>query len=261
MGAFTIEYEPRLVEEAVIRALRGRAEEQEFRDRRDRLYEIDDQEEREAGFRELHLAWFERLGFGREVDRALQEQPSVLARAARCLVVYAPSALDEGAELFVSSGTGQGGIPQGAVLIRLAPETLALTDRLRPLLRHELLHIADMLNPRFGYEPSLPPLAAGPAHVHLVRDRYRVLWDSYVDGRLARLGWAPAAARTERLADFARAFPMLGQRTEEIFHRLFNGTAWTHRELLAFAIDPGQALGRIRGESRSYAKRDLVEIG
>lgn len=246
MGEFAIEYEPRLVEEAVLRALRGRAEETGFRTQRDRLYEITDLEARDAGFRAFHAAWFERLGLGGLIAQALQEWPSVAANTARRLVAYASSGRDEGAELFVSPENGRGEVGR-TVVIHLRAETLTLPDHLRSLLRHELLHIDDMLDPGFGYEPRFPVSAAGPTYERVLQDRYRALWDAFVDGRLARLGWAPARIRVERLNDFARAFPMLRERTEEAFERFFGGASLTHAELLAFAADPERALSREGG--------------
>lgn len=250
MGELVIEYEPRLVEEAVFVAVRGRPVEREFRRERDRLYDVPDPEEREAGFRALHAAWFERLGLGQGIDRALQEQPSVTACVGRCLVACAPARRDEGAELFVASASGTG-LPPRVVVIRLRPETLATRERLRLLLRRELLHIADMLDPRFGYEPRFHGSAVGPARERLLLDRYRVLWEAFVDGRLVRRGWAPAAIRAERLTDFARAFEVLGERMGAAFERFFDGVSATHAELAAFAADPEGPLGGARGGPRT----------
>jgi len=241
-GDLAIEYEPRLIEEAVFCAIRGRREETAFRAERDRLYEIGDPEAREAGFRAFHASWFERLGLGAGIAEALGEQPSVAAGAARCLVATAPSSGEEGAELFVSSGNGPAGARGRTLLIRLKPVTLTLPDRLRSLLRHELLHIADMLDPRFGYEPRLPPSAAAPASERLLRERYRVLWDAYIDGRLAVLGRAPAGARAARLGEFTRAFPALGEVAEAAFDRFFGAATLSHGELVAFAVEPEAVL-------------------
>jgi hypothetical protein len=131
--------------------------------------------------------------------------------------------------------------------IRLRPERFTDEERLLQFLRRELLHVADMLDPRFGYAPRLPASGTGPAHERLLQDRYRVLWDAYVDGRLLRLGWAPAVVRTDRFDDFVRAFPMLGERAEAAFGRFFDGSTVTHGELAAFAADPEHGLGRRRG--------------
>ena len=251
MAELAIEYEVRLVEDAVLRALWDRPDERVFRKERDRVYEIDEPEGRETAFRSFHARWFEQLGLDRPIAQALGERPSILARIARCLVVYASSASDEGAELFLSSEQGE---PRGVVVLRLRPETLTLADRLRSLLRHELTHIADMLDPHFGYEPRFPDETGEPARGRLLRDRYRVLWDAFIDGRLARAGWARVGIRHERLADFARAFPMLGERTERAFRRFFEGTNLTHAELAAFAADPEAALGRVMTSTRKMRR-------
>lgn len=239
---FAIEYEPRLVEEAVLLAVRGRTEEQEFRRRRDPLYEIPDQDERETGFRALHAEWFERLGLDRPVCAALMEEPLIVGNTSRCVLAAAFAGKDEGADLFVSSSETGG----RSVGIRVSPGRLTDKDRLLPFLRHELLHVADMLDPRFEYTPWLPESEDSPAHERLLRDRYRVLWGIYAEGRLARRDRAHAGIRARCLADFARAFPMLGDRQEEAFDRFFEGRGLTHPELAAFAKDPERAVGRDR---------------
>ena len=120
--------------------------------------------------------------------------------------------------------------------------TVAAPERLRPLLRRELLHVADMLDPRFDYRPTLGPEAGGGARESGVRDNYRVLWNVYVDGRLVRAGLVPPGVRVERLREFARAFSGLGEATEAAFERFYGGRALTHAELLAFAAGgPGGA--------------------
>jgi hypothetical protein len=232
-----VEYEPRLVEEATLLAVAGHQGELAFRRERDRLYEIADAEAREAAFRAFHAAWFQRLGLGRSISWALKERGLILRAAERCLVAYAASAREEGAELFVAE-------QRRSVAILLAPATLLAPERLLEFLRHELLHIADMLDPHFAYEPWLPSSAGGPAQREPLKDRYRVLWDAYIDGRLSRLGRAPAGVRAERLGEFRRAFPTLGERAEAEFERFFTAASLRHAELMAFAVDPASGPGR-----------------
>lgn len=238
-----IEYEPPLVEEAVLVAIRGRAEEPQLRADRDALYAIGDSEEREQAFRAFHAAWFERLGLDAVVDEALREQPAVRAGAGRCLVSLARARRDEGAELFVAASADAPEPARRTLVLRLRPASLAEPDRLRPFLRRELLHVADMLDPRFGYAPRASGPDAGRLPDGLFRERYRVLWDTLVDGRLARLDWAPPGRRAERLREFAAAFPMLGDRLEEAFDRFFGGDPRTHADLVRFAAEPERALG------------------
>jgi hypothetical protein len=250
-----IEYEPELVEEAVCLAVRGRSREGGFRRQRDRAYEVRDLEAREVAFRKLHGEWFERLDLGQPIVRALEEQPSIAAVTQGCRVGTARARQEEGAELFVRPATeGERDPERRWVVVRLRPETLSALDRLLQFLRHEFFHIADMLDPCFGYEPQLPPAAAGPAHEQLLRDRYRALWDAAIDGRLAGLGRAPHSVRAERLRDFVRTFPMLGARTGEAFARFFDGAACTHADLVGFAANPGAAAGCVLSDLRSASR-------
>lgn len=241
-GEPAVEYQPELVEEAVLAAMRGRPGEAEFRASRDTLYGIPDAEERETRFRVLHGAWFERLALGEAVVAALREQPAISASSARCLLALAPSGEEEGVELFVAGG-GAAGPVRRTVVLRLRPETFTNPERLRALLRHELLHLADMLDPRFGYVPGGPGLGVPDA---LLRERYRVLWDTCIDGRLRRLGWAPVSVRVERRREFAATFPMLGEQLEPAFDWFFGASALTHADLLKFAAEPEAAFGLAR---------------
>ena len=250
-----IEYEPELVEEAVLVFLRGHPEERAFRRQRDRLYEVRDPEAREAAFRELHATWFAKLGLGRPIVQALEEQPSIGGATRGCRIAPARARQEEGAELFVRPATaGERESDRRWVVVRLRPEAFGAPERLVQLLRHELTHIADMLDPRFGYEPHLPQPAAGPAHERLLRDRYGVLWDALIDGRLARLGRAPASRRAGRLRDFVRTFPMLGPRTEEAFARFFDGTEVAHTDLVAFATKPDPIAAPAASDPRPPAR-------
>jgi hypothetical protein len=240
-----VDYDARLVEEAALRALRGRPDEWSFHEGRDRLYEIADAEERDAAFRELHGAWFVRLGLDRPIQRAFDERPRLRTSVGRCAVTAARSKRDEGADLFVSPAeAGQGEADRRSIGIQVRPESLLEPDGLLGLLRHELLHVEDMLDPRFGYEPSLPRSEVGPAYDRLLQDRYRALWDATIDGRLLRAGAASGSVRDRCLRDFARAFPMFGERTPEAFSRFFDGTSHTHADLVAFALDPEAHLDR-----------------
>jgi hypothetical protein len=221
-----IDYEPALVEATVLAAGGdGRA----FHDERDPLYAIADAEAREAAFAALHARWFRRLGLDRSLPEALAERPEVPPACARTVVVRAGAAAAEAADLLVA--------PPGrpTLLVRLTPDKLAAPARALAFLRHELLHVADMLDPRFGYEPRLPPTGGGRLLDDRRAERYRVLWSVCVDGRLAAEGRASADARRERLREFTGTFPELGAAAETAFRRFFDAPRRTHPELVAFA--------------------------
>ena len=242
-AAAPLDYDPGLVEEAVFLALRSHAQAPalapSFHSQREALYELSDPEERERGFQSLCGSWFVRLGLGRPIEQALREQPLISSGVRSCAVGRALRGKDEGAELFVGGDAGQAADRERRVVrLLLRPEAFLAPENLLGFLRHEMLHVSDMLDPAFGYEPVLSATPGAPSHDRLLQDRYRVLWDTTISGRMVRRGWAPCSVRAERLREFTRVFPMLGGEAGEVFARFFEGGPHTHAELASFACDP-----------------------
>lgn len=242
-------YSPDLVEETVLLAERSMPahEARAFRRERDRIYEIEDDDVREANFRALHLRCFARLRLNHVVEQVIDERAEVAGRVSACRVVRALTCQDEGADLVdeVTPGAVRG---DPTLVLRLRPTTLVEPEILRALLHHELTHVADMLDPAFGYERMFPPSEDGPSGDNIIRDRYRVLWDAAIDGRLARAGLASESVREARWREFAVTFAMLGDRCRSAFEWWFTGTLPTHAELVAFATAPsGSTRGRDSG--------------
>lgn len=245
-AAFPVEYEPRLVEEAVLTALRGAAREAAFRAERDRAYEVADPDAREARFRALHATWLDRLGLSAPLAVALREEPAVTRDVGRLVATLAPSARDEGADLFVAAGSETPDRARRTVVFRIRPQTLADPDRLLALCRRELAHVADLLDPAFGYAPGALSTDPGDPPEPLLRERYRVLWRLRVEGRLARRGVPLPGDPAERIRGLRATFPMLGARVEDLLERLLTGTLATHGALAAVARGPERALGLVR---------------
>lgn len=236
---FRVDYAPTLLEEAVLLAIVGRPEERLFRRERDPLYGTQDSDLREARFRSFHREWFLRLGLGDPVEQALNERP-ILAESTRCcLVAAAPGRKDESAELFVSPpGEGLDDSERHSIGLTIRATSFLDAESLLSLLRHELLHIADMLDPDFGYTPDSLMADDGDVRTTQLQERYRVMWDATIDGRLVREDMAPASRRSQRLADFARTFSPFGERMEQAFEQFFDGSGHTHPELVAYARAP-----------------------
>jgi hypothetical protein len=95
-----------------------------------------------------------------------------------------------------------------------------------------------MVDPAFGYEKELPRVDQDPAVVNLLRERYRVLWDTTIDGRLCRGGRLGARARAARLSEFTRAFPMLSEGAEMAFAPWFDEPRPTHAAMVEFIQEP-----------------------
>jgi len=242
MSAIT--YAPDLVEEAVLLAERTMdpAEARAFRRERDRLYELSDPDRREADFRALHVRWFTYAGLHRVIEETMAGRADMLDRVAGCRVSLAFTERDESADLIDPPAVmaGAGGT-KPTLALRLRPATLLRPRALRALLLHELMHVADMLDPAFAYERTLPPSDDGPSGDNILRDRYRVLWDVVIDGRLARAGQSDGRARAVRAREFAQAFVMLGDRGQEVFDEWFDRVEPAHQRLVAFAHAPNGA--------------------
>jgi hypothetical protein len=240
----TITYAPDLVEEAVLLAERTlhRTDARAFRRERDRLYDVVDADRREAEFRAFHMRWFVRLGLHHLIEENVVPRVEILGRVALCRVSRALASRDEGADLIDSSPAiaPRGDAPPTLVL-RVRPSALLDRVSLATFLAHELTHVADMLDPAFGYERRLPPSDDGPSRDTILRDRYRVLWDVTIDGRLARRGLGGAGAREMRRQEFARTFAMLGAEGPRVFDDWFDRIEPRHAALVAFAQSPNGA--------------------
>ena len=226
---WTPEYDAVLVEEAVAFALRGEPL-GPYWVARSKVYEIADEDARAREFLRLAREEFEARGLSRPLDQALRERPVIARATAGCLIAPAVTARDEGAELFVRRP--RDGPDTGRLVVRLRPSSFADPERLLAFLRHELYHIADMVDPAFGYEPVIGDAEATPGRARLLVTRYRALWDAAIDGRLVREGRADPSVREARRRELVSAFPEL---EEESFEEWLDGSAHTHRELVALA--------------------------
>lgn len=108
----------------------------------------------------------------------------------------ASAAAEEGAEVS-ADGTTLG--------LTVLPRRFADPNRLTQFLRHELGHLADILDQTFGYGATPDGLAITPA----LRRGCKLLWACSVDGRTAQRGGVPLHSSEEYVAEFARRFPNL----------------------------------------------------
>ncbi|MBM3810327.1 MAG: hypothetical protein FJW20_01705 [Acidimicrobiia bacterium] len=233
-----IEYDPLLVEQAVFLRISGDPLETAFHAARERLYLLQDPAQKEAAFQRFHVSWFARLALGRLVSEALAELPALPARAQRLCLFPALHPSQEGADFHPWRAPQPNQLePAGAVVIRLTAARLLPHPEALYWLRHELMHVADMLDPAFAYSPVWPASPADPLTANLQRERYRVLWDAWIDGRLHRRGTLPQAIRRRRLADFTRAFGSPPDAAAR-FDAVFGADALTHAGLVEMALLP-----------------------
>ncbi len=241
------EIEPGLIEEAVV-LIRRSTPQHAFWQERALIYETPDPEERDRLFIQLHARENEVLQLTAPLLQAILEQPFIVSRVKVCRVLRAKTFRDEGAELFVATNDSQ---TSSAVLVRLRPSTVVNPELQLTLLRHEMQHIADMLDPNFKYDPTPDVLDLEPARTRLVLDRYRTLWDTTIDGRLLRRSHAAPQARALREGQFHAAFGGLKERCAAEFERWFLEERPTHPEMLRFASDPVAATSETGQRSES----------
>jgi hypothetical protein len=238
-----LHYDPRLVEETLFQMQHDGRPFKELDQQRARIYTLADPGERDRRFNDLSQSWFQRLGLNRTVEQALNEQPIVQSHVQNCFVVRATQSKEEGAELFVATDQAREKKPRRTLRILIRPETLLQPESALAFLRHELFHVADMLDPAFAYEPALPKTEGGPTYDTLIINRYRAVWDVTINGRMARLGWLPDGVREQQLNEFQQAFPMIEEKSDESFKRFFDGDQPRHTEIAAFAMDPRAIAG------------------
>ena len=109
-------------------------------------------------------------------------------------------------------------------------------QELDAFLIHELMHAKDMVDPEFDYEDAFIP--GNPSVKNLITARFRLLWNVYVDSRLARMGVVsvlPKEARYREFDNFYRKIPE--KQRKGIFEGLWKTEKLTHEELLSMATD------------------------
>jgi len=236
---FRIEFQPQLVEEAVLRSIAGHSEAVAFWKERERIYEGSDGDDREQAFQAFNRNWFTRLDLDRPLREVLALWPILTTSTSRCVLLKARSTKSMGAELYyVPQESGLSACERRTIAIQLMPALLSQPQQFVDFLRHELLHLVDMLDPEFGYEPDFPKADAGPAYDALLQARYTVVWDITIDGRLFRQGWLPPSARARHFDIFKRTFSGAAEKVEAVFATFFDQNAPTHRALVEYAQQP-----------------------
>ena len=235
----TIEYEQALVETAVFLAVRtDQRLECEFHQAVDRLYEIPDEELRQREFMPVFRDFFTRLGFDGLIAGLLAERPLIGELADRCVVREAARRKAQSAELHMQGEKGGAYRRNKTLVIQLCPQSFIGSERFVPLMRRELLHVSDMLDERFAYLRE--SFSGEPSRQNLQRDRYRVLWDIYVVGRLERERSGVQSEKGRLEHAFGRVFANGTAGTNEgVFARVFDATSLTHRNFMEWAREPG----------------------
>jgi hypothetical protein len=246
------EYHPDFVEQAVFLASRLDAEREcELHAFVDRLYAIPDAELKDRAFREANAERFTKWRLGAALADAIDEWKAPAGQISRCVVIPASRSSNQYVDLLVKPTTESE--TQRTLLLQVRPQSLFEPATLRSWLHRELMHVSDMLDEDFGYDPG--DLDGAVWECNVQRDRYSVLWRIYVAGRFMREGCCDdreiAALRTA----FRRAFTHHGVAPSGVeFDRLLDWERLTHAQLLEWAKQPESLL-----EDEHPAQVDEVE--
>ena len=233
-----LRYDDDFVEAAVFIAVNGKRpgvpplQARRYHRERERCYDILDPDERAAAFFRLHLGWFREWDLEKRLLSLVNEYPLLAPALAVLAFRKVRMKKDEGAELYVNAENGR------SAVVAMRSERFERNEALAVLLRHELMHLSDMVDPAFGYSPRLNFPGLNPTQQRITRERYRLLWDITIDGRLLRDGRS-ADKRQYHEAIFSRAFSFWSDtRRGQVFESYWNDAAPRHESLLALAADP-----------------------
>ncbi len=233
-----LRYDDDFVEAAVFLCASGRRpgapalQIRRFHAERERCYTVADPDERNAAFFKVHLGWFREWGLEQLLTGLLQKYP-LLPDALNVLAFrQARGRNEEGAEMYVSAGVRN-------AMVALRMDRLERDEPLLRFLRHEFMHLHDMVAPAFGYSPQLHLSGQNPTQQRITRERYRLLWDITIDGRLVCADRVTANRREQHQLLFDRAFAFWPEeKRRRVFDAHWTGPDPRHETLLALAADP-----------------------
>ena len=158
-------YDPYIVEEVVffkLREIEGTGNTElygQYHNRSDRIYELDDEDERSDGFVELNKEFFNTLGFSEAVRVVVDEFPELHEKIEEIHIRKPTTIIEVGSDLVDK---------RKKAVIRLFSEQFMDITHLKKFFRHELMHVVDMLDEKFGYKEG--KLAKLPVEETIVRE-------------------------------------------------------------------------------------------
>jgi len=211
----------------------------EYHEKRDAIYDIE-QEKRSKKFKEHDKEFFNRLGYDGYVAEMFDEFPDIKETVEEVHVRRATTRQNEGSNV-VDEGR--------KIIIRLYPELFIDGKEIRKVMRHELKHVSDMMDEGFGYR--VETFNCSPMEERIIRDRYRLFWDIYVDGRLVNKGLETTATREERKREFDSFFSKIPEETRElIFKKIWDAEeTFTHDRMMELSKDVNKVLVLAAGSS------------
>lgn len=231
-----INFDSTFIEEAVFLSMRTRQADKRYRDfcseKEDIYQKIVSGDERDKAFKLLYERYFCNLGLEDFFKNICRDFPHLFQPEIRVVVKRVWNRKHEEAELYVQPH-------QKTVYLGILVRRMTDLIFLESFLRHELMRISDMLALDFQYSPH--PALGGKNEIenNLIRDRFRLLWDLYIDARLIRKGFKTVKPYEKQKEEFRRKFFFLaGPELEQMLYKLESCESLIQIDLLSWAGDP-----------------------
>jgi len=235
-NSLQIDFDSTFIEEAVFLLMRAKQEDKLFRDfcnEKEGIYQQDiSNEERDKAFKVLYEKYFCGLGLEDFFKNICKDFSHLYKPEIRVVVKRVWDKKHEEAELYVQPH-------QKTVYLGILVRRILDLVFLESFLRHELMRISDMLSFDFQYLPH--PVLGGKNEIedNLIRERFRLLWDSYIDARLRGKGFKTIKSFEEQKEEFERKFFFLaGLEREQILTKIQGCESLMQIDLLSWAGDP-----------------------
>jgi hypothetical protein len=236
-----IQYDPTLMETMVTQAMRSREETgdislaRQYHRLADPIYDKEMPEGRDKAFQTIFQELFVKWKLRDIFAEAIAEFP-LFEEAALVYFKLTMYQKDAGADLMAKDREAGPKV----IMIQLLAGQCAEEAGLRKFLRHEFMHVSDILDEAFRYEEAL---VEGVPAENWVMDRYRLLWDIYIDGRLSDNGKSTAGADAGHRGEFTRLYRKIPEEQRQEAFEWFSGArGLTHADILQLAKDTGHFL-------------------
>lgn len=215
-------YESFFVEEAVFLASKYNINElksaiiQEFHKARENIYLNTMTEERNFSFERLYNEYFNKFRINETFENAVLGFPLLHQPDVTLFVKKVWCKKEEDTELFVDGKVK-------TVCIALMANRILQPFSIQAGLRHDLLRISDMLDPKFQYTPHISLAGKNELEDNLIKDRFRILWDIYIDARLRKGGYSVMKTVEEQKLKYRKAFFFLKESEQEYVYSKLDG--------------------------------------
>ncbi len=192
----------------------------------------------------------------KEEIRYEEEERTYEEKIKEIMIKRAINKVDEGSNV-LNRVSGLPVIEMRVLASRFAnPEEM---EELGSFLIHEFMHARDMMDPEFDYEDAFIP--GNPSMKNLITARFKLLWNIFVDSRLARKKIRSVLTKDARYREFDNYYRKIPeQQRKGIFEGLWNAEKLSHEELLSMATDLETLISTYIDYSEEFTEEDREYI-